>query len=385
MPYSRELSFRYRNPTKVVFGEGSTSRVALEMKSLGVVRALIITDEGLAKTDLPERVKSALGDNCVGIFNDVQPDTSLEIVQGGVDTVREVGADLLVSVGGGSSIDTAKAIAVVHGGGGQLSDYIGKRIEGPLIPHIAIPTTSGTGSEVTPAAVVKDREQGAKRVLLSDHLSPKTAILDPLMAVGMPPLLTASTGMDAMTHAVEGVVSLMREPFADAMNLEAIRLIVEYLPQCVDNGDDILARGQQMIGAAMAGMGFGNSMVGIVHAMAHIVGARHGVPHGIANGILLPYGMKYNLAACPDRFALVAEAMGVKEKNMNDDDAASAALGAMSDFIKRIRHPEKLRDVGVPSEDLEVCAVAMISEPSFATNPKPGDLSEVLKLLQEAW
>ncbi len=385
MPYARELRFVYRNPTRVVFGEGSVEGVALEVGSLGGTRALVVTDEGLTKTDLPERIKSALGDKCVGVFGEVKPDSGFDVVQRGVEVAQELGADILVSVGGGSSMDTAKAMSIVIKGGGKLSDYVGAPIGGPPVPHIAIPTTSGTGSECTQIAVVKDDEREVKQIFLNDYLFPKLAILDPQMAAGMSPILTASTGMDAMTHAVEGVASVLREPIADALNLHAIRLIVEYLPQCVEKGDDLLARGQQMIAAALAGIGFANSLLGIVHSMAHIVGAKHGVPHGIANGILLPHGMRYNLEACPDRYALVAEAMGVKEKGMNAKEAATAAINAMNDFLKRIAHPQRLRDVGVPAEALEDCAAATLGELSIFTNPRPGDPNEVLKMFQEAW
>ena len=385
MVYTKELSFNYRNPTRIVFGEGSTLNVASEVEALGGTRALIVTDEGLMNTDLPQRIREALGDKCAGIFGEVQPDSGVHIVHRGVEMAQELGADILVSLGGGSSMDTAKAMTVLLKEGGKLADHFIKPIEGPLMPHIAIPTTSGTGSEVTWVAVVKDHDQGVKRILLSDQLFPKLAILDPQMTVGLPPLATASTGMDAMCHAVEGIASGGREPISDAMNLHAIRLIMEYLPRCVEKGGDLLARGQQMIAATIAGVGFSNSLVGIVHAMAHIVGGRHGVPHGIANGILLPYGMRYNLDACPDRYALVAEAMGVRERGMGEKEAAASAVDAMCQFTKRIAHPQRLRDVGVPKEDLEACANATLTEPSMFTNPRPGELNEVLKMLQEAW
>jgi len=370
MAYTKELSFSYRNPTRIVFGEGSTLNVPSEVEALGGTRALIVTDEGLMNTDLPQRIKDALGDKCAGIFGEVQPDSGVHIVDRGVEMAQELGADILVSLGGGSSIDTAKAMTVVLKEGGKLADHFLKPIEGPLMPHIAIPTTSGTGSEVTWIAVVKDHDQGVKRILLSDQLTPKLAILDPQMTVGLPPLVTASTGMDAMCHAVEGIASVRSEPISDAMNLHAIRLIMEYLPRCVEKGDDLLARGQQMIAATIAGVGFGNSLVGIVHAMAHIVGGRHGVPHGIANGILLPYGMRYNLDACPDRYALVAEAMGVRERGIGEKEAATSAVDAMWQFTKRMEHPQRLRDVGVPKEDLEACANATLTEPSMFTNPR---------------
>lgn len=385
MPYTADLRFRYRNPTRVVFGVGSVSRVGAEVESLGGSKALVVTDEGLARTDLPGRVRAALGDRLAGVYSEVRPDTGVSIVQAGVEMAREVAADSLVSVGGGSTIDTTKAMSVVLKWGGGLRDYIGKRIKGPLVPHVAVPTTSGTGSEVTRIAVIKGEEQLVKHALLSDYLFPDAAILDPEMVVGMPPMLTASTGMDAMTHAVEALASTLREPFADALNLHAIRLIVEYLPECVEHGEDTATRGQQMIAAALAGMGFGNSLVGIVHAAAHILGARYGVPHGIANGILLPHGIRYNLETCLDRYALVADAMGVAKPGMGERKAATAAVEAMTEFVRRIGHPEQLRDVGVPLEGLESCAQATLAEGSMGTNARPGDLDEVLRMLQAAW
>ena len=385
MAYGEELRFRYRNPTRVVFGHGSLSRIGAEMESLGGTRALVVTDQGLAQTDLPGRVTAALGDRCVGTFAQVAPDSGLDIVARGVEMARDVHADLVVSVGGGSSMDTAKALSLVLTRGGRLADYFGQRIEGVLMPHIALPTTSGTGSETTRIAVIKDEAQAVKRTILSDSLFPSVAILDPQMTVGLSPLLTASTGMDAMTHAVEGLVSTLREPIADALNVHAIRMIVKHLPRCVEQGDDVVARGQQMIAATLAGMGFGNAMVGVVHAAAHVVGARYGVPHGVANGILLSHGMRYNLDACRDGYALVADAMGVAEAGTDTEAAATAAVEAMKAFVREIRHPERLRDVGVPHDALEDCAAATVEEGAIRTNPRPAAVEWVLSMLREAW
>lgn len=387
MAYTKELSFGHRNLARIVFGENSALDVGRQVDSLGGSRALIVTDEGLMNIELPQRVGGTLGDKCVGIFGKVQPDSGVHIVQEGVEVAKELHADILVSIGGGSSMDTAKGMAVVLKGGGKLSDYTPTLpgVEGPLIPHIAIPTTAGSGSESTPVAVVKDHERQEKLLFLSDLLFPQVAILDPQMTVSMPPLLTASTGMDAMSHAVEGIVSTNREPIADALALHAIKLITEYLPRCVENGDDLLARGQQLVAATIAGMAFGNSLCGIVHAMAHIVGAKYGVPHGIANGMLLPHGMRYNLDACCDGYALVAEAMGVREKGISQQEAAEAAVNAMRQFTRKLGHPQRLREVGVPQEGLEACAAATLIEPDIFFNPRPGDLAEVLKTLQEAW
>ncbi len=387
MSYDRDLSFEYNNPTKIIFGENSVKDIGLEVDNLGGTRALIVTDQGIVKAGLTERIKEALGPRFTGIFDGCVQDSGFNLVNAAADFAREKGTDILVSVGGGSVIDTAKGISVLLREGGKLQDYSGvQMLNRPQTPHIVVPTTAGTGSEVTWAAVIKNEERNAKETLLDYYLIPNIAVLDPTMTAGLPPQITAGTGMDALTHAVEGIHALQAQPIADAMALHAISLIVEYLPRCVENGDDLLARGQQMLAATMAGVAFGNAQVGLVHAIAHSVGALFGVPHGLANGILLPHVMLFNLEECADRYALIARAMNLDTHGLNDLEAGKKAAEAVWALTGKIGLTQKLRDCGVPESGLAEAAELSLSDASIIYNPRMViDAEEVLEVLKQAW
>ncbi len=387
MPHDLELSFNFLTPTKIVFGLQATDEVRIEIRALGGERTLIVTDQGIIQTGLLERIKGSLGNLCVGVFSEIPQDTGVHVVNAAAELARSLKVDSLVSLGGGSVIDTTKGLAILLKEGGKLENYQGfQMLNRPQTPHICIPTTAGTGSEVTFAAVVKDHARNQKVLLFDYHLAPNVAILDPQMVSGLPPRITAFTGMDALTHAVEAVHSLQREPIADALALHAIRLITTFLPHSVQKGDDLVARGQMQIAATMAGMAFTNAMVGLVHAMAHSVGARFGIPHGLANAILLPHCMRYNMGACPDRYALVAEAMGVRESEMSDEKAGEAAVTAIEELTQRIGLPGRLREVDVPKKALKDCAELSLSDGSIVYNPKPVyEGKEVLKVYEAAW
>ena len=387
MPYNDELSFNFLTPTKVIFGLGATEEARMEVRALGGEKTLLVTDEGIVRTGLVERVKESLGDLCVGVFSDIPQDSGVHVVNGAAEFARSLKVDSLVSLGGGSVIDTAKGLAVLLKEGGNLEDYQGMQmLDRPQALHVSIPTTAGTGSEVTFAAVVKDHDLNQKVLLFDYHLAPNVAILDPHMVSGLPPRITAFTGMDALTHAVEAVHVLERNPIADALALRAIRLIATHLHHSVENGDDLLARGQMQIAATMAGMAFTNAMVGLVHAMAHSLGARFGVPHGLANAILLPHGMRYNMEVCADQYALVAEAMGVGKPEMSEEKAGMAAVNAIEELNKKIGLPGRLREVDVPEEGFKDCAELSLSDGSIVYNPKPVyETEEVLKVYEAAW
>lgn len=387
MAYTRELSFIYRDPTKIIFGENAIDDVAAEVDELGGTKALIVTDEGIVKTGLVERLEKALGDRCAGIFDQCTQDSGVHIVEKGYEFAKGKGVDILVSIGGGSAIDTAKGMAILLKEGGKMSDYSGfQLLKGPVTPHIVIPTTTGTGSEVTYAAIIKDHTAKTKLLFCDTHIIPNVAILDPTVVAGLPPKLTASTGMDALCHAIEAIHSLQREPIADALALHAIRLIMTNLPRCVEKGDDLVARGQMQIAATIAGIAFSNAQVGIVHALAHTVGGKYGVPHGIANAILLPHCIMYNLDECPDRYAMVAEAMGARKAGMSDMEAGEAAANAIWKLTKKMGLPQRLRDVGVPEDGLEECAEAALYDGSIVYNPKTIiDSQETLGIYKKAW
>lgn len=383
---AEELSFVFSTPTRIVFGPGASADAGVEMAALGGKATLIVTDPGVLEAGLVDGVRRSLGERCVGMFPEVPQDTGLEVVDRAAELARGLGADSLVSVGGGSVMDTAKGLAVLLTEGGRLADYQGfQMLSRRLAFHIAIPTTAGTGSEVTFAAVIKDAQARQKLLLFDYHLAPDVAILDPRLVASLPPRITAFTGMDALTHAVEALHSLQGEPLADALALQAIRLVFRHLPRCLEQGDDLEARGRTLIAATLAGQAFTNTMVGVVHALAHTLGARFGVPHGLANALLLPYGMRYNLEACAGRYALAAEAMGIRTEGLTEEQAGLKAIEAVRELGVRLGLPRRLREVGVAREALAECAEAALSDGSIVYNPRPAEAESLLALLEEAW
>jgi len=385
--YDSELAFEHYSPTKIIYGENCIKEIGLAVDSLGCAKAFIVTDQGVRKAGLAERVEKALGNRYTGICDNCPQDSGFHIVNEAAGIAKKKGADILVSVGGGSVIDTAKAMAIVMKEGGQIQDYFGvQMLSRPQTPHIAVPTTAGTGSEVTWGAVIKDWDRNAKELFGDHFIIPDRAILDPTMTAGLPPQLTAGTGMDAFTHAVESIHSLERQPIADALALHAIRLLNRSIPRCVEKGDDLAARGQQQIAATMAGIAFSNAQVGLVHAMAHCVGSLFKVPHGIANAILLPHVMLFNLEECPERYAMVAEAMGIDVKDLPDLEAGKKAIDSIRDLTRKIGLPQKLGEVGVPEEGLPEAADLTMEDGDILYNPRMvEEPEEVLEVYRKAW
>ncbi len=386
MPYDADLNFNYFGPTKVVFGVGSIAELPMEIATMGK-RAFLVTDQGVEETGMIEQVADRLGDLLAGVFSDVPQDSGMEVVDQGAEAALAAGADVLVSLGGGSVIDTAKGMCIVMKEGGSLRDFQGMQmLTRPQVPHIVVPTTAGTGSEVTSGAVVMDREQGQKVIIFEYFNTPRVAILDPRLTQMLPPNLTATTGMDAMTHAVESYVSQQRNPISDAAALHAIKLITKYLPMAVDDGSDLAARGQMQVAALLAGWAFSNAMVGLVHAMAHSLGAVCGIAHGLANGLLLPHVMKYNLEAVAELLADIAGAMGADTAGMGSLDAAQAAVDAMQALSKRIGLSQRLRDLGVDVDTLKECSELSMSDGSIIYNPKIiMEAEEVLAVYEKAY
>jgi aldehyde dehydrogenase (NAD+) len=370
MHYDADLNFNYFAPTRVIFGAGSISELPIEVGTLGK-KAFLVTDRGLVETGLVDQVKDKLGNLLAGVYADIPQDSGMEVVDKGAERALAAGADVLVSLGGGSVIDTAKGMCIVMKEGGSLKDFQGMQMLTRLqTPHIAIPTTAGTGSEVTSGAVILDKDQGQKIIIFEYFNTPRVALLDPRMTANLPPQLTASTGMDAMTHAVESYVAQTRNPISDSAALHAIKLIVEFLPVCVEHGGNLAARGQTQIAALLAGWAFSNAMVGLAHAMAHSLGAVCRIPHGLANGILLPHVMRFNLDEIPELTADIAEAMGARSSGMDTLSAANAAVDKMQAFAKGIGLNQRLSDLGVNENDLKECAELSMSDGSIVYNPK---------------
>ncbi|MBI4759292.1 MAG: iron-containing alcohol dehydrogenase [Chloroflexi bacterium] len=381
--------FEYQTRTRVVYGPGVVKDIGFEVGKLGGTRAVIVTDRVLRSIGLVDRIVGGLEESGVelaGIYDDVPPNSEVKVVERGAQYAREQGCDVLIAVGGGSVIDTAKGMDVLLALGGSLLDYQGVGVVNqPLLPLIAVPTTAGTGSEVTLAAVIKDDASGLKLEFNSPYMMPNVAVLDPEMTITLPPMLTAATGMDALTHAIEAYVSNQAEPITDALGIHAIRMIAQALPVTVKNGGDLEARGEMLLAACIAGLSFSNALCGIVHAMAHACGGRYGVPHGVANSILLPYGMEFNLDSCPERFADIAVAMGVATKRASVQRAARLSVAAVRKLSADIGLPRRLRDVGVEADGILQLAEDALADAMMISNPRPAELPDVIQLLKRAY
>lgn len=382
--------FEFQWRTKIIFSAGAIQEAGKEAKRLGGTRAFIVTDQVIEKQGFVEKLKNSLkeeGIETAAVFNKVPQDSDIKICKEGEKLARELKTDITIAIGGGSVLDTSKGINILLTEGGDLlEDHQGTYLlQRPLKPLIAIPTTAGTGSEVTFAAVIKDREQNLKISFISPYLAPDVGILDPELTLTLPPKLTASTGIDALTHAIEAIHSLQHEPISDALAVHGIKLISENLREATFNGKNLTARGNMLIAASIAGIAFSNALVGIVHAMAHACGGICNVPHGIANSILLPYGMEYNLEYCPDRYRLVAEAMGIDVKGLTDKEAGEKAIEEIKKLLKDLQLPLKLRDVGVKEEDIPQLAETALLDGSIYNNPREATVEEVEEIFRKAY
>ena len=378
---------QYKAPTNVLAGHGALAALPQAVASLGCRRAMIITDPGVRAAGLVQLVEDALCDFFVGVFDEVPSDSDLATVDSAAAKATELGADCIVSVGGGSVIDTAKAVCVVLKNGGEVNDYVAiMRLTEPQTPHIAIPTTSGTGSEVTNVAVIHNSELDRKVYIVDPNIIPNVAVLDPRFTFTLPARLTAATGMDAVTHAVEALTSTLAEAVCDGQALHALRLMREFLPRAVANGEDEEARIQVALAACMAGWAFTTAQVGLAHSIAHTIGTRHHVHHGTACGIVLPHVMRYNAQHAASKLAMAAESLGVDTRTVSDHDAALAAADAVEALMREIDHPVRLREVGVPEEELDVDALHALGDIATLFNARPVlDPNDVLDLLRKAY
>jgi len=385
MTYDADLSFNYLGPTKIVFEVGAITEIPIGVDELGT-RAVLVTDRGLIETGLVDRVKKVMGSKLAGVFSDVPQDSGMEVVDAGAAYAASAGADVVVSLGGGSVIDTAKGMSILLKSGGKLTDYEGfQMLTEPQIPHIAVPTTAGTGSEVTLGAVIMNHEAGQKIILGENHIIPRIAVLDPSLTEKLPPGLTASTGMDALTHAIESYVATMKNPVSDALALWAMKTIARYLPVAVRTGSDLVARGQMQVAATLAGWAFSNGYLGAVHAMSHALGAVKHIPHGTANALLLPHVMRFNLEEIPELMGEIGQAMGFAESGMPDREAGEAAIAGIENMLVEMGLPRRLSEFGVSDADISRCAELAMSDGSIVCNPRViMEAEEVVAIYEQA-
>jgi len=382
--------FEFQLRPRVLYKAGLVDDIGPEIANLGAQRALIVADEGVARAGLLDRVRAGLERSITvaGIFAEAPPNSSVAAVARGADYARECGADLIVAVGGGSPIDTAKAMRILLTEGGRLHDYEGYNLlTRSLTPMIAIPTTAGTGSEVTAWAVIRDEVARMKLAFSSIYLAPDLAILDPEMTLSLPPGLTAATGIDALVHAIESFVGSNANPISDSLALQAIDMISNNLRDATYDGSDIEPRGQMLIASCIAGMAFsgGGGSLGIVHALAHAIGGAFETHHGTANAILLPYGMQFNSVAVPNRFARIARAMGVNSGGRSEEDVIADGIDAVRLLTVDCGLPTRLRDVGVPEDALPAIAETALGDAALFANPRPATYEDVPEIARGAW
>jgi len=378
-------------PPVLIFGSGASEGVGEESRKLGVEKGLIITDEVLIKLGILDNIKRALTQAKVqfAIYSGVFTEPTVEFVQEGLKIYKENGCDFLLAVGGGSAIDTAKAIAVMVTNAGSIEDYMGlNKIPKEGVPLIAIPTTAGTGSEVTRYTIITDTKRDVKMLIGSPFLIPQKAIVDPLLTLLMPRGLTAATGIDALTHAIEAYVSVKAQPMSDIFCLSAIELISGNLRQAWSNGNNIEAREKTMLGALQAGIAFSNSSVALVHGMSRPIGAYFHVPHGVSNAALLGVVTKFSLIGNPARYARIAQAMGENVEHLTVLEAADLAAKSIKGLVKDIKIPS-LQELGVDKEKLDKLAPKMaedaIASGSPANNPRQATKEEIIGLYKLAY
>lgn len=379
--------FGYFMPTVNLMGAGAAQEAGKQAKLLGGKNALLVTDTYLNKIGMAQEIADILEKEGIKvvIYDGAEANPTDKNVHDGFDIYKKEGCDLIVSVGGGSAHDCAKGIGLVAGNGGRINDYEGvDQSPKKMVPMIAINTTAGTASEMTRFCIITDSARHIKMAIVDWHTTPNVSINDPLLMMKQPASLTAATGMDALTHAVEAYVSTIATPVTDSAALMAFKLISKYLRRAVANGDDFEARDQMAYAQFLAGMAFNNASLGYVHAMAHQLGGFYNLPHGVCNAILLPHVSRFNLIGNVERFVDIAVAMGENIDGLSDRDAAEKCLSAISTLAKDVGIPSGLTELNVKEEDFKVMAENAKKDACQFTNPRTATLEQVIQIFKDA-
>lgn len=379
-----------RLPARIITGMGSLDKLAEVVDGMGK-KALIVSDKVVTDLGYLDKVKEILGRANVdaAVYNEVNQEPTNVHVETGLKIVKDEGCDFLVAIGGGSAIDAAKAIGLVATNPGSISDYMGQnKVKNPTLPMIAVPTTAGTGSEVTRNTIITDLNTNVKMLIGSPYLIPDVAIDDPALTMTMPQGVTASTGLDALTHAIEGYVSKQAQPITDEWALSAIRLIAGNLRQAWADGSNVTARSNMMLGQLLAGMAFSNSSVALVHGMARPIGAFFHVAHGISNAVLLPHVMRFSWIGNPEKFAKITEAMGENVEGLSVLDAAELAADAVERLCADLNVPT-YQEMGLDEKKYFEVASRMaqdaIASGSPGHNPRAATVDEIVEIYRLAY
>ena len=377
----------FKIANKLLTGPSAIEHLAAELTRLNIHNPLIVTDAILVQSGTVAIALEQLGGRRYGIFDRVKPEPEIAIVEDCMQAYRSGDHDGLIGVGGGSAIDIAKAVAAYAGHEGTLEELFGvdkvKR-KGP--PLIAIPTTAGTGSEVTNVAILSDKVAQLKKGIVSDYLLPDVALVSPTMTLTCPRGVTAASGVDALVHAIESYLSVNASPITDALALGAIKLITKALPKAYANPNHLQAREDMATASLMAGMAFGNAGVGAVHALAYPLGGRFNIAHGVSNALLLPYVMAWNKMACVERFRDIAQAMGIDVQGLSDKVAADQAVAAMAELCAAVDIPRGMRSFGVPEDAIAQMAVEAAGiERLMRNNPRALSAKDIEQIYRSAY
>jgi len=368
----------FLSPHKVIIGNGAVSQAGKEAGKLGAKKALIVTDKGVVQAGLVEEMEESLRAQKIdiGIFDKVEPDAPARLVDECAQVVRDKGCDVIIGIGGGSSLDVAKGASILATNKGTIVDYAGTdRVPRRGLSKILLPTTAGTGSEVTRVLVITDEEANLKKAIFSDFVLADIAIVDPLLTVSLPSKITADTGLDALVHAIEAYVSVNATPFSDVLAIEAIKLIAENLPAAYAKGDNLEARFNMILAATFAGLAFTSSGVGAVHALAYVLAAECHLSHGRSNAVMLPYVVDYNRIGSLNKYACITQAMGENIEGLSTYQAGEKLVTSLSRLLDSLNIPTKLGAYGISEADLpKLVEGAMKQSRLFTINPR--DLAE---------
>lgn len=372
-----------------IFGAGARYTAGRYALNYGARKLLLVSDQVLRdKTPWPAELEASLrvaGLPCV-MFDRVSPNPRSGEVMAGARLYAEENCNAIIAIGGGSVMDCAKGIGIVSSNGGHILDYEGvDRIERPMPPLICIPTTSGTASEVSQFAIVLDEHRKVKIAIVSKAVVPDVGLVDPEITLTMDQWLTACTGLDALTHAIEAFVSNASSPITDLHALEAVRLIWRNLPQLLENPNDLSCRAQVLMGSLQAGLAFSNAILGAVHAMAHSLGGYLDLPHGVCNAILLGPVSAYNFPACSEKFRQISQVMDVSQVGLSDETAGDVFAAAIAAFRRRLGVSQSLRELGVKPTDIPALAANALKDACLATNPRNLTQRELEELYEKAY
>lgn len=381
------MSSTFFIPSVNMMGTGSLDEAVVAIRKYGLRHALIVTDAGLAKAGVAAKVAGLLTQQDINatLFDGAKPNPTVGNVEAGLAKLRECKADFIISLGGGSPHDCAKGIALCAANGGHISDYEGvDRSAKAQMPLIAINTTAGTASEMTRFCIITDEARHVKMAIVDRNVTPLLSVNDPSLMAAMPKGLTAATGMDALTHAVEAYVSTAATPITDACALKAVSLISANLRTAVAQGQDMPARENMAYAQFLAGMAFNNASLGYVHAMAHQLGGFYDLPHGVCNAVLLPHVEAFNASVAASRLKDVATAMGVNTSGMNDAQGAEAAIAAIRTLSKDIGIPAGLEELGTKADDIPTLAANAMKDACGFTNPRQATQAEIEEIFRAA-